>query len=100
MKTTLDRLRAKIEVWVDTLCLLAQPKKDNNKFKNKKQPELAENQTVWNSDNQRVKEETFIQNSRRGGDGQPGGENSRKAETGGPGQAAAGRVGGPTIACR
>ena len=34
--------------------------KDINKFKNKKQPELPENRTVWKSDNQGVKEETFI----------------------------------------
>ena len=47
-------------------------KKDNNKFKNKKQPELTENQTVWKSDNQGVKEEIFIQTGRRDGDGQPG----------------------------
>ena len=30
-------------------------KKDNNKFKNKKQPELPENRTVWKSDNQGLK---------------------------------------------
>ena len=48
-------------------------KKGNNQFKNNKQPELSENQTAWNSNNQDVKE-TFIQISRRGGDGQPGGE--------------------------
>ena len=48
--------------------------KDNNKLKTKKPPELAENQTVWKSDNQGVKEETFIQTGRRGGDGQRGGE--------------------------
>ena len=41
-------------------------KKDNNKFKNKKQPELPANQTVWKSNNQGVKEETFIQTSRKG----------------------------------
>ena len=35
--------------------------KDNNQYKNKKQPELPENQTAWKSDNQGVKEETFIQ---------------------------------------
>ena len=34
---------------------------------NKKQPELPENQTAWNSDNQEVKE-TFIQTGRRGRD--------------------------------
>ena len=53
-------------------------KKDNNKFRNKKQPELTENQTVWKSDNQGVKEETLIQTGRRGGDGQPSGEDSRQ----------------------
>ena len=29
---------------------------------------MPENQTVWKSDNQGVKEETFIQTGRRGGD--------------------------------
>ena len=33
---------------------------------------------VWKSDNQRVKEETVIQTGRMGGDGQPGGEDSRQ----------------------
>ena len=33
---------------------------------------MPENRTVWKSDNQRVKEETFIQTGRKGGDGQPG----------------------------
>ena len=51
-------------------------KKGNNKFENKKQPQLTENLTVWKSDNQGVKEETSIQPGRRGGDGQPGGEDS------------------------
>ena len=46
-------------------------KKDNNQFKKQKQPELPESQTVWKSDNQGIKEETFIQTGRRGGDGQP-----------------------------
>ena len=41
-------------------------KKKNN------QPELTENQTVWKSDNQGVKEETFIQTSRSSGDRQLG----------------------------
>ena len=40
---------------------------------------MPENRTVWKLDNQGVKEETFIQASRRGRDGQLGG-------TGGPGQ--------------
>ena len=39
-----------------------------------KTPELAENQTVWKSNNQGDKEDTFIQTCRRGRDGQPGGE--------------------------
>ena len=47
-------------------------KKDNNKYKNKKQAELPENQTVWKSENQGGKEKTFIQTSRRGRDGQLG----------------------------
>ena len=55
---------------VDTLKTqsLHKQKKNNSKFKNKKQPELTENRTVWKSDNQGVKEETFIQTNRRGGD--------------------------------
>ena len=63
-----------MEVQVDTLCLLAQPKEGQQQFKNRKQPELTENQTVWKSNNQGVKEETFIQTGRRGGDGHPGRE--------------------------
>ena len=46
-----------MEVYVDTLRLLAQPK-GQQQFKNKKQPELTENQTVWKSDTQGDKEET------------------------------------------
>ena len=45
---------------------LAQSKEGQQQFKNKKQPELTENWTVWKSDNQGDKEETFIQTSRRG----------------------------------
>ena len=45
-------------------------------LKNKNQPELPENQTVWKSDNQGVKEETFIQIGRRGRDGQLGRKDS------------------------
>ena len=33
--------------------------------------ELPENRVVWKFDNQGVKEETFIQTSQRGRDGQP-----------------------------
>ena len=58
------------------LCLLAQPKEGQQQFKNKEQPELRENQTVWKSDNQGDKEETFIQMGRRGRDRQPGREDS------------------------
>ena len=61
-----------MEAWVDTLCLFAQPKEGQKQFKNKKQPELTENQTVWKSDNQGDKEETFTKTGRRGGDRQPG----------------------------
>ena len=90
-----------MEASVDTLCLLAQPKEGQQQLKNKKQPELTENRTVWKSDNQRVKEETFIQPSRRGRDGQLGGEDSRdKAVAGGPCEVAASRAGGPTFAQR
>ena len=46
-------------------------KKDNNQFKNNKQPELPENETGMNSDNQGVIE-TFIQTCRRGGNRQLG----------------------------
>ena len=40
-------------------------KKDNNNLKTK-QPEVTENRTVWKSNNQGLKEETFIQTGRRG----------------------------------
>ena len=50
-------------------CASSHQKKDSNKFKNGKKPELTENQTVWKSNNQGVKEETFIQTGRRGRDG-------------------------------
>ena len=63
-------------------------KTGSNQFRNNKQPELAENQTAWNSDNQGVKE-TFIQTSRRGRDGQLGREDLRQGcrlrRTGGAG---------------
>ena len=65
-----------MEAWVDTLCLLAQPKEGQQQFKNRYQPELIESRTVWMSDNQGDKEGTFIQIGRRGGDAQPGGEDS------------------------
>ena len=79
-----------------TLPLCTIKRRTTTNFKNKKQPELTENRTVWKSDNQGVKEETFIQTSRRGGDGQLGGEDSGlgsgwrtrvgKAALGGPGE--------------
>ena len=43
---------------------------------------MTENQTVWKSGNQGDKEETFIQTSRRGGDGQPGRRGLGKAAAG------------------
>ena len=52
----LFKLPAKMEAQVDILTFSHNQKKDNNKFKNKKQQELPENQTIWNSDNQGVKE--------------------------------------------
>ena len=51
-------------------------REDNNKFKNKNQPELTENRPVRKSDNQGDKEEIVIQTGRRGGDRRPGGEDS------------------------
>ena len=65
-------------------------KKDNNKFKNKKQPELPENHTVWKSDNQGVKEETFIQTGRRRWRGAAVVERAHSKAV----------AGGPTFACR
>ena len=41
-------------------------------LKTKKQLELPENQPLWKSNSQAVKEETFIQTGRKGGDGQLG----------------------------
>ena len=51
-------------------------RRTTKKLKTKKQPELIENQTIWKSDKQGLKEETLIQTSRRGGDGQLGREDS------------------------
>ena len=58
--------------------------KKDNKFKNKK-PELPENGTVWKSNIQGVKEETFIQTGRRGGNRQWGWRMQGKAAAGGLG---------------
>ena len=49
------------------MCLLAKPKEGQQQFKNKIQPELTENRTVWKSNNQGEKKETFIQ-TRWGGE--------------------------------
>ena len=94
---------------MDTLRLLAQPK-EGEQFKNKKQPELTENRTVWNPDNQGVKEGTFIQTGRRGGDEQPGprglkASGSWRTQRGGElwdgaGSAAASRPPNPTFVYR
>ena len=67
-------------------------KKDNNKFKNKTQPELTENRTVWKSNNQGDTEETFTQT---GGRAEMGSWVERTR-----GKAAAGGVGGPSFTCR
>ena len=80
-------------------------KKDNNKFKNTKQPELTENRTVWKSNNQGVKEETFIQTGRRGGNEQLGGEDLRQCScwrtvaAGVPGEVVDCGLGSPTFQC-
>ena len=63
---------------------------------------MLENQTVWKSNNQEVKEETSIQTSRRGGDWQLlGGEDSLLggSQRTRAGEAVAGRVGSLTFAC-
>ena len=61
-----------MEAYVNMLRLFAQPKEGNNQFKIKKQPKLPENQTVWKSNNQGFKEETFNQMGRKDRDRQPG----------------------------
>ena len=81
-----------MEAEVDTFTSSNNQKKHNNQFKNKNQPELPENRAVWKSNNQGVKEETFIQTGRRGRDG------SKAERT--HGKTAAGRLGGPTFECR
>ena len=67
---------------------------------------MPENQTVWKSNNQGVKEETFIQTGRRGEDRQPRWRGLMVRQTGmgeagagGPGKAVTGRVGSPTFEC-
>ena len=69
-----------MEVQVDTLCLLEQPKegqqqilKKKTKNENCQKIELHESPTTYL---QGDKEDTFTQTCRRDGDGQPGGEDS------------------------
>ena len=52
-----------MEASVDTLGLLTLPK-GQQQIEKQKQPEVTENWTVQKSDNQGVKEETFIQTTR------------------------------------
>ena len=75
--------------------------KKDNKFKNKKQPELPEKSTVWKSDNQGIKEETFIQTGRRVRDEQLGwrGHTAKWWLVDHVGKEKAGRMGSPTFAC-
>ena len=64
---------------------------------------------MWESNNQGVKKETFIQIGRRGGDRQLGGEDSHqgggqrirvgRVAAGGPGEAADCGPDGPTFTC-
>ena len=60
------------------LYFLVQPK-EGQQFKNKNQPHLPENRTLWKSDNQGVKEETFMQTGMRGRDRQLGGTHGHMA---------------------
>ena len=79
------------------LCSSHNQKKDNNQFKNIKPPELPENQTVRNYNNEGLKEETFIQ---RGGDGKLGWRgHAARWLVDWAGKAAAGRQGYPTFEC-
>ena len=45
-----------MEVWVETLNFLTQPKEYNDQSKISKQSEVPENQTACNSNNQGIKE--------------------------------------------
>ena len=88
-----------MEASVDTFASSHNQK--DNKFKNKNQPELPENRTVWKSDNQRVKE-TLIQTGRRGGDGQLDGDTVQQGGSwrARAGEAVAGGPVSPTFVCR
>ena len=48
----------------ETHCASSHNQNKDNTFKNKKQPELPENRTVWKPDNQGVKAETLTQTGR------------------------------------
>ena len=74
----------------------------DNKFKNKKLPELPENRTVWKSDTKGLKKKHSSRpvggtekGSQGGGDSWQGSGWRARA-----GEAAAGKAGGPTFACR
>ena len=84
LKTTFSDFTSQDKVYIDMLRFLHKPKKDNNQIKNKKQLGLPENRTVWKSNNKGVKEETFIQTSRKGRAGQQGGEDVQQAGGYGP----------------
>ena len=81
-----------MEAYVDTLCLLTQPKERQQKFKNKKQPALTENRTVWKFDNQDIKK---THSPRMVG----GAEMCSQVERT-PGKVASGGAGSPTFTCR
>ena len=59
---------------------------------------MTENRTVWKSDNQGVKEETFIQTSRRGRDAAEMERTRGKVVAGRPSEVVAGGAGSPTFA--
>ena len=92
-----------MEVYVDTLCLLAHPKEGQQQFKNKKQPELTENRTVWKPDNQGDKEETLTQTGSQGTEDSQQGGGWRMLRGGGlwkgAGSATASRPHSPTLTC-
>ena len=54
-----------MEAWVETLHFLHNQKEDNNQSKINKQPEVPENQTAWNSNNNGIKE-TVKKNNQTG----------------------------------
>ena len=63
-------------------------KRRTTKNLKQKKAKLPENQNVWKSNNQGVKEETSIQTGKRGGNGQLARERTySKTASGGPGQA-------------